>query len=62
MGVQDVFASSGEGESGHMVKDHDESMVMTEGNPVEKLIPLLTELLEIFLLCIVRSLCVQIRT
>lgn len=51
--VQDVLASSSEGESGHMVKDHDESMDMTEGNPVEKLISPITEWLGIFSLGIV---------
>lgn len=48
-----MLASSSEGESGHMVKDHDESMDMTEGNPVEKLISPITEWLGIFSLGIV---------
>lgn len=51
--VQDVFASSSEGESEHTVKGHDESMDMTEGNPVEKLISPITEWLGIFSLGIV---------
>ena len=57
IGVQDVFAAS-EGVSEHLVKDHDDSMDMTGGNPVEELITPITEWVGIFTLGIVAGLFV----
>ena len=54
--VQDALASSGVSEN--MVKDHDDSMNMTEGNPIEQLISPITEWLGFFSLGMVAGLFV----
>jgi len=57
IGVQNVFAVS-EGAPEHLFKDHDDSMDMTGGNPVEELISPITEWLGIFTLGVVAGLFV----
>lgn len=54
--VQDALASSGVSEN--MVKDHDDSMNMTEGDPIEQLISPITEWLGFFSLGMVAGLFV----
>ena len=54
-GIQYALASS-EGVSENMIEDHDDSMNMTEGNPIEQIISPITEWLGFFSLGIVAGL------